>query len=533
MTTSRTKKKLGTVAFVFAGPGDPELLTLRAADLLRAADRVITDATVAALAEHIIREDAIIVTCVDDKGLPLDHSARAKLVVDAARDGQRTVRLLAGDPLFDGALNAESSVLRKAKVPFELAPGVSPITAVPAYAGFGLTGRKAREVHILSAADAGTDWTSLADGRVSVMVPDGAEAAASIAKSLLGAGRSPQTPMAITRGGTTVEQRTIVTTLESAAEDIKVAKQAGPGMVVVGEIVGQRERLGWFEVKPLFGWRVLVPRTQDRSDDLLDRLVRMGSIPVEVPTISVEPPRTPQQMERAIHGLVSGRYEWIGFTSVNAVRAVREKLEEYGLDARSFAGLKVAAVGPDTAEALITFGVQPDLVPEAEQTTQALLEEWPPFDSLVDPINRVFLPRADIATETLAAGLTELGWEVEDVTAYRTVRAAPPPAETREAIKTGGFDAVLFTSSSTVRNLVGIAGKPHATTVVACIGPQTAKTAEEHGLRVDVLAEAPNVMALAEGLALHGEQLRLAAEGNGEATWRPSRRRAAARRKAT
>ena len=234
-----------------------------------------------------------------------------------------------------------------------------------------------------------------------------------------------------------------------------------------------------------------------------------------------------------MHGLVSGRYEWIGFTSVNAVRAVREKLEQYGLDARSFAGLKVAAVGEGTAQALINFGVRPDLVPVTDQTSHALLEEWPPYDDLLDPINRVFLPRADIATETLAAGLAELGWEVEDVTAYRTVRAAPPPAETREAIKTGGFDAVLFTSSSTVRNLVGIAGKPHATTVVACIGPQTAKAAEEHGLRVDVLAEDSTPEALAVALAAHGESLRVAALESGEHVWRPSRRRTAARRKAT
>jgi len=145
----------------------------------------------------------------------------------------------------------------------------------------------------------------------------------------------------------------------------------------------------------------------------------------------------------------------------------------------------------------------------------------------------VFLPRADIATDTLVAGLAELGWEVEDVTAYRTVRAAPPPAETREAIKTGGFDAVLFTSSSTVRNLVGIAGKPHHTTVVACIGPQTAKAAEEHGLRVDVLAETSTVTGLVEALSAHGESLRIAAIEAGEGTWRPSRRRATARRKAT
>ena len=161
--------------------------------------------------------------------------------------------------------------------------------------------------------------------------------------------------------------------------------------------------------------------------------------------------------------------------------------------------------------------MRPDLVPSGEQSSVGLLEDFPEYDPIFDPINRVFLPRADIATETLVAGLVELGWEVDDVTAYRTVRAAPPAAETREAIKTGGFDAVLFTSSSTVRNLVGIAGKPHASTVVACIGPATAKTAEEHGLRVDVLAETPSVAALAEALAEHGDALRLAAARAGRA----------------
>jgi len=303
--------------------------------------------------------------------------------------------------------------------------------------------------------------------------------------------------------------------------------------VVVGDVVTQRDKLEWFEVKALFGWRILIPRTHEQAAPIMGLLRRHGAVPMEVPTISVEPPRTPQQMDRAIHGLVSGRYEWVGFTSVNAVRAIREKLAEYGLDARSFAGLKVAAVGEATVDALVEFGVRPDLVPEGDQTTSGLLEEWPPFDSLTDPINRVFLPRADIATDTLVAGLNELGWEVEDVTAYRTVRAAPPPAPTREAIKTGGFDAVVFTSSSTVRNLVGIAGKPHHSTIVACIGPQTAKTAEEHGLRVDVLAEVSTVAGLVDALAAHGEAMRVAALESGESSWRPSRRRQPPRRKVT
>ena len=198
-----------------------------------------------------------------------------------------------------------------------------------------------------------------------------------------------------------------------------------------------RAKLAWFESRPLFGWRVLVPRTKDQSGPLLAQLAEFGAVGEEVPTISVEAPRNPQQLDRAITGLVTGRYEWVAFTSVNAVRAIRDKFTEYGLDARAFAGLKIAAVGRKTAEAIAEWGITADLVPTGEESARGLLEEFPPFDKVLDPINRVFLPRADIATEALCEGLVELGWEVDDITAYRTVRAAPPPADVREAIKSG------------------------------------------------------------------------------------------------
>ena len=268
----------------------------------------------------------------------------------------------------------------------------------------------------------------------------------------------------------------------------------------MGAAAEQRHELSWYETKPLFGWKVLVPRTKDQAAPMVARLRTYGAHSEEVPTISVEPPRSPLQMDKAIRGLVEGRYEWVAFTSVNAVKAVREKFEEYGLDARAFSGLKVAAVGEVTAQALQAWGIEPDLVPSGEQSAAGLSAEFPPYDDVLDPINRVFLPRADIATETLAEGLKALGWEVEDVTAYRTVRATPPPAPVREAIKTGKFDAVVFTSSSTVRNLVGIAGKPHPQTIIAVIGPATARTCEEHGLRVDVVASKPSVVDLADAL---------------------------------
>ena len=352
-----------------------------------------------------------------------------------------------------------------------------------------------------------------------------------VSKALIKAGREATTPVAIVRDGATVEQRSLHSTLEALPNAVKLAKQAGAGIVIIGDTVG--DRTAWFENRPLHGWRVLVPRTKDSTENLQEQIVSFGAVPFEVPTMSVEPPRTPQQMERAVHGLVSGRYEWVVFTSLNAVRAIRERFEEYGLDARSLSGIRIAAIGEDTVNALIAMGVRPDLVPEEEQTTASLLEEWPEFDSINDPINRIFLPRADIATDTLVAGLTALGWEVEDVTAFRTVRAAPPAVETREAIKGGGFDAVIFTSSSTVRNLVGIAGKPHPTTIIACIGPATAKTAQEHGLRVDVLPEEATITALANALAIHGASLRDEAASLGSVGWRPSRKRSAARRRAT
>jgi uroporphyrinogen III methyltransferase/synthase len=185
------------------------------------------------------------------------------------------------------------------------------------------------------------------------------------------------------------------------------------------------------------------------------------------------------------------------------VKAVQEKLAEFGLDARAFAGVKVAAIGTATGAALEGYGIRPDLLPSGEQSSEGLLEDFPEYDDVLDMLDRVFLPRADIATDTLVAGLKERGWAVDDITAYRTVRAAPPPAPVREAIKGGKVDAALFTSSSTVRNLVGIAGKPHERTVIACIGPHTAQTARELGLRVDVQPEEATVPALAAALAAY------------------------------
>ena len=502
MTTAR-KKKLGTVTFVGGGPGDPSLLTLRAAEAIADADVVVVDlAAHRDLLTHM-RADAETV----DAG-SLELAERTKAIVAAVRDGRRVTRVLPGEPGLLGGLAEEAEACAKSKVPFEFVPGVSAATAVAAYAGIPVTDKKTHAVQIVDAGpDAPEpDWASLASSSATIVLLDCTKSVGKIAAALVEHGRKPETLVAVTAGGTTRQQHTVVSTLDTVERD--AAAIPGPATVVVGDVVRHRDKLSWWETKPLFGWRVLVPRTKEQSAALSEQLISYGAVPVEVPTIAVEPPRTPQAMDRAIRGLVSGRYAWIGFTSVNAVKAVREKIEELGLDARALAGVKVACVGQQTAAAVLAWGITPELVPSGEQSSEGLLAEWPAYDSVYDALDRIFLPRADIATDTLLAGLAERGWQVDDVTAYRTVRAAPPPAEIREAIKTGGFDAVLFTSSSTVRNLVGIAGKPHSSSIIAVIGPQTAKTAEELGLRVDVMAETPSASLLAESLAEFGRDRR-------------------------
>jgi len=527
----------GTVVFVGAGPGDPGLLTMRAAEVLAAADVVLLEheAQRAVLALASVTGDVQVLDAPEDASA-LSTAARAKAVVQAAADGRLVARLLAGDPFSEPCAVAEAQACVRAGVGVEVVPGVPLASGVAAYAGIAVGAGPTCGLVDLRAAGAASAALPEPSCQTVILLAKDAAAAATAASRLHDGGWAGDTPVVAVTRGSTLQQRSVHASLGDIAtgavslpEEDAVSPGAAPLVVVVGRPVA--DEVPWFESKPLFGWRVLVPRTKEQAAELSARLLHFGAVGEEVPTISVEPPRNPRQMEKALHGIVEGAYEWVAFTSVNALRAVREGLEAHGLDARALSGLKVAAVGERTADALRAWGVEPDLVPTAEQSSAGLVAVWPEYDEEMDPINRVLLPRADIATETLAAGLVALGWEVDDVTAYRTVRAAPPPAPIREAIKAGGFDAVVFTSSSTIRNLVGIAGKPHASTVVACIGPQTAKTAEEYGLRVDVLAPTPSVLALVDALAEFGARRRDEQLAAGGPVSKPSdRRRAPARR---
>lgn len=554
------KPKPGRIVFVGSGPGDPGLLTTRARTALTNAALVFIDPDVPEAVLALIGTDLPPIAGpvppapkADDAGAPdadaADEAAAtvpggpdirpalgepaevAKTLTAEARSGADVVRLVAGDPLSIDAVITEVNAVARTNIAFEIVPGLPATSAVPTYAGLPLGSSHT----VADVRDPNVDWGALAAAPGPLILQATTSHLPEAARTLIEYGLSDNTPCVVTTSGTTCAQRSIESSLGGLTEASALASidpvilpngqetSAGPLVVTIGKTVSNRAKLNWWESRALYGWTVLVPRTKDQAGEMSDRLVGHGASPIEVPTIAVEPPRSPAQMERAVKGLVDGRYQWVVFTSTNAVRAVWEKFAEFGLDARAFSGVKIACVGEATAERVRAFGISPELVPSGEQSSLGLLDEFPPYDDVFDPVNRVLLPRADIATETLAEGLRERGWEIEDVTAYRTVRAAPPPAAIREMIKTGGFDAVCFTSSSTVRNLVGIAGKPHARTLVACIGPKTAETAAEFGLRVDVQPETAAVGPLVDALAEHAARLR--AEGALPPPRKKSRRR--------
>jgi len=505
------------VQYVGVPFGNVDLLTLAGVRALSEADVVVMDSP--SLATLFDRSDLALpehrLMTVDDHD---STEARAALVAREAGLGRTVVRLVIGDPLTETATGREAKLVAGLGTPIDIVPAVASLTAVPTLVGLDVvddapTYRRFKPGDVLPRA------VSLIVGTSVIDLP-------ALYQAALGAGHSSGEPTVVTFELGTHRQRSRATRLKDLTTRSLVQGRAPDAFVtvVIGQLARRDESLETYETKPLFGWNVLVPRTAKATDEIDRQLRRYGASSYAVPTITVELPRNPLAMDKAIHGLVDGRYRWIVFTSGNAVRAVLEKLEEYGLDARAFSGLHIAALSQLTAGVLSEWGITADLVPQVE-TCAGLVREFPAFEQDFDIINRVFLPRADVALDPIVEGVELLGWEAEEVTAYRAVRAAPPPVETRDAIKTGLFDAVVFTSSSTVRNLVGIAGKPPRQTVIAAIGPATAATCEEQGLEVDVMADAPEPRALVDALAQFARQRRADLLARGRDATRPSESR--------
>jgi len=527
----------GTVYLVGAGPGDPGLITVAGLDRLKEADVVVHDRLVAPALLKEARPDAEIIYVGKSSvaqgpspeplgaGAPNHKSESShdqepinRLLIEKAREGKRVVRLKGGDPFVFGRGGEEAEALRAAGIPFEVVPGVTSAVAVPAYAGIPvthrgiastfavITGHEAEDGRWKKEDGSGLptviDWAKLATAVDTLVFLMGTKTLPDIVDKLIENGRAAETPAAVIRWGTTLEQRTVTGTLKDIAARVEEAGLTPPAITVVGEVVRLRERLSWFEDRPLFGKRVLITRTRRQASVLARLLAEEGAIPVELPAIEIEPAADAAAVGVAIDALTAGRYGWAVFTSANAVELWFEHLRERGLDARVFGAAKVAAIGPATAEALAERGIVADLVPD-EYVAEAVVEGLRGAQGWGPEPQKVLVPRAEGARPELVEGLRAAGAEVDEVTLYRAAVPEDAPAEALSLLRDGAIDIVTFTSSSTVRNLAAMLNG-HIETLrgplVACIGPITAKTAEELGLRVDVMASEYTVEGLVRAI---------------------------------
>jgi uroporphyrinogen III methyltransferase / synthase len=467
-----------TVYLVGAGPGDPGLLTVRGAQVLKGADVVVHDRLADASLLDLAPASARRIDVGKAPGSPVWQDEINDLLVTEARAGHQVVRLKGGDPFVFGRGGEEAQALQAAGIPFEVVPGITSAVAVPAYAGVPVTQRGLATSftvvtgHSRHAVDRETDWGALARAGGTIVVLMGVAHRDAIAARLIAGGLPADTPVLGVHWGTRPEQRTVRVRLG----ELGATPLEPPVTMVIGAVAGLD--LSWYEDRPLFGRRVVVTRARTQASVLSERLRELGARPIEVPTIEIAPPADGGAgLQRAAAELAEGGYEWVVFTSANAVEALMERVP----DARLFASTLIAAVGPATAAALGRYRLIPDLVPD-RQLAEGLVEAFP------DPPAHdaaVLFPRAAEGREVLVDGLVDAGWRLDLVEAYRTVPARPTD-ETVAAV--ADADAACFTASSTVTGFVSAFGLASIPPVVVCIGPVTAATAREAGIQVSAVA---------------------------------------------
>ena len=497
----------GVVYLVGAGPGDPGLLTVKGRRCVETADVVVHDRLVDRRILRHARERAEVIDVGKVRGQGGSTQPKINsLLVQRAKEGRKVVRLKGGDPFVFGRGGEEADALREAGVAFQVVPGVTSAIAAPAYAGIPLTHRGvASAFTVVTGTEAPgsqsspIEWEALARRPGTLVLLMAWESLPTIVEALLRHGKQPDTPTALVRWGTEPYQQTVVGTLESIEAKAAAAGLRPPVVAIIGEVVRLRERLRWFDNRPLWGRRVLVTRTRTQAGALSRLLDERGADAIELPTIETRPMDDYGVLDDALADL-QGR-EWVVFTSTNAVGAVFDRLRALGLDSRALYGTRVAAIGPTTASDLEQRGIKPDFVPDravSEALAEGLIQQGVQG-------RRVLLPRADAGREVLARSLREAGAAVDDVPVYRTV--APSGLDDRlDDILDGGIDAATFTSSSTVRNLVRLldGGLDRLSGVlVACIGPVTAATAREMGLEVGLVAREHTIPGLVDALEQH------------------------------
>lgn len=508
MTTTQT----GKVFLVGAGPGDPGLITVKGLRCLEEADVVVYDRLVDPSLLRKARPGAELVYVGKAAG---QHTVPQPdintLLIARAREGKTVTRLKGGDPFVFGRGGEEAEVLAEAGIPFEVIPGVTSAVAVPAYAGIPVTHRDFTSTVTIIAGreDAAREtsripWDTFTRGGGTLVFLMGVNNLPNIVEQLIANGRPPETPVAIIRWGTGPSQKTLVGTLADIVERVQESHFLPPATIIVGEVVRLRDKLSWFDNRPLFGKRVLVTRTREQAGALSHLLEKNGAVAVELPTVEIQAPTDSRPFDQALRNLEV--YDWAVFTSANAVKAFMRKLDEIGQDVRVLKGVRLCAIGPATAAELKRSGLRIDYVP-SEFVAEAVAEG---LRSLGVDGKRILLPRAEVAREVLPVMLREAGALVDEVAAYRTVGVKDATSNLGQILASGGVDVVTFTSSSTVSNFLAALGDVDGpmssarlldSTVNACIGPITAQTARELGVRVDVVAKEYTVKGLVDAIA--------------------------------
>ncbi len=502
--------KKGSAYLVGAGPGDPGLLTIKGKECLNRADVVIYDY----LANQSFLEYAppgAEIIFVGKKGgcHTMGQDDINKLLVEKTRQGNIVVRLKGGDPCMFGRGGEEAQALVRAGLLFEIVPGVTSAIAVSAYAGIPLTHRDyTSSVTFITGHESpgktasNLAWDKISTGSGTLVFLMGMGKLPSIAENLIKNGRSPETPVAVIHRGTVSQQKTVTGTLENIAKKASDANMKPPAIIVVGHVVTLKDELDWFESKPLFGKKLVITRAREQASDFVQVLYMLGADCIEFPTIEVVPPDSWDALDASIQKLQE--YNWLLFTSVNSVKFFLERLEAGGKDVRDLKDLKVAAIGPKTADTWKQFGIRVDLVPD-EYRAEAIVECF----KTLGPVNglKILMPRALKAREILPETLRKMGAEIDIVTTYQTVRPDHVTDQVRDMLKNSAVDMVTFTSSSTVENFTSMFADQEdalkqwmGQTAVACIGPVTAKTAEDKGYTVAVMPAEYTIEAFTDAI---------------------------------
>ncbi|GAX90502.1 uroporphyrinogen-III C-methyltransferase [Effusibacillus lacus] len=502
----------GKVYLVGAGPGDPGLITVKGRNAIQTADVVLYDRLCSPRLLAFAPSGAELIysgKTPDQHTLPQEEINR--LLAEYAKQGKTVVRLKGGDPSVFGRVGEEMEHLAEHGIEYEVIPGVSSAIGVPIYAGIPVTYRGVASSFAVvtghedpAKGTVSVDWERVAVGSDTLIFLMGVGRIASIADNLIRYGRPADTPVALTRWGTWAEQETLTGTLSDIAEKVEQANFRNPAVIVVGDVVRLRDKIAWFEKKPLFGKRVMITRARTQASELARLIEEQGGESYEFPVIRLVPPSDWGPVDHALHNLET--FDWIVFTSVNGVEFFFGRMLEMEIDVRRIRG-KIASVGATTEEALRQRGLIADLIPQ-QFVGEALFEE---LASHVRSGQKVLLPRADIARKALPEALRQIGCKVVEVDVYENVPVFEHAQEALQMLSDGDIHAITFTSSSTVKNFVKILEGEDLHSLlqrvtIASIGPITTETAEKMGLRVDVTAETHTIQGLVEALIAHEQR---------------------------